>query len=183
MNVTALSNLSDPTIQSIISKTLASATSTTGASGATLPQDSTPQLSPFARAMSTLQQLQESDPAKYRQVTAQISTNLNNAAQQAAAQGNTSQAAKLSQLANDFKSASQNNTLPNPQDLAQAVGGAQGHRHGHGNHLHAAPSSVTDNRNGIFASLMEGSTSQNDAFDPLSIISSTLSSAGVQQSQ
>jgi hypothetical protein len=39
------------------------------------------QLSPLAKLLSALQQLQQSDPAKYQQVTKQIATNLNTAAQ------------------------------------------------------------------------------------------------------
>jgi hypothetical protein len=96
----------------------------------------TARLSRFAQMLSSLQQLQQSDPAKYQQVTSQIATNLQTAAKAATADGNTSKAAELNQLANDFTNASQNNTLPNIQDLAQAAHGAHSHHH---HHAHAAP--------------------------------------------
>ena len=91
-------------------------------------------LSPFAQLMSTLQKLQQSDPAKYQQVTQQIATNLQSAAQTAQTAGNTTAATQLNQLATDFTNASKSGQLPNIQDLAQAVGGH--HRHHH--HAHAA---------------------------------------------
>ena len=91
-------------------------------------------LSPFAQLMSTLQQLQQSDPAKYQQVTQQIATNLQSAAQTAQSDGNTTAATQLNQLAGDFTTASKSGQLPNIQDLAQAIGG--GHHHHH--HAHAA---------------------------------------------
>jgi hypothetical protein len=68
--------------------------------------------------MSTLQQLQQSDPAKYQQVTKQIATNLTSAAQTAEAGGNTTAANQLNQLAADFTNASQSGQLPNVRDLA-----------------------------------------------------------------
>jgi hypothetical protein len=48
----------------------------------------TGQLSPLAQATSTLEQLQQNDPVRYRQATQQIAQNLNNASQTAQAQGN-----------------------------------------------------------------------------------------------
>jgi hypothetical protein len=84
--------------------------------------------------MGMLQQLQQSDPTKYQQVTQQIAANLQNAAQTAETDGNSTAAAQLSKLASDFNSASQSGQLPNIQDLAQAIGG--GHHHHH--HAHAA---------------------------------------------
>jgi hypothetical protein len=137
MNVNSLSSLVQPYTQSILG-TSASATATAGnssidPSSLALPQESNPQISPFAQRLSTLQQLQQSNPAQYQQVTSQIATNLQSAAKTAAANGNTSQASQLNQLATDFSNASQNNTLPNIQDLAQAAGGLHGrHHHGHG---------------------------------------------------
>src|ERR1700728_1897137 len=50
------------------------------------------QLSPLAQVLSTLQQLQQSDPTEYQQLTGQISTNLKDAAQTATYKGNTSAA-------------------------------------------------------------------------------------------
>jgi len=91
-------------------------------------------LSPFAQIMSALQQLQQSDPAQYQQVTQQIATNLQTAAQSAQASGNSTAANQLKQLSADFTSASKSDQLPNVQDLAQAIVG--GHHHHH--HAHAA---------------------------------------------
>lgn len=145
------------------------------------------QLSPFAKLMSTLQQLQQSDPSKYQQVTAQIATNLQSAAQTAQASGNTAAASQLSHLAADFSNASQNNQLPNMQDLAQAIGGGH-HHHGHGHHMHAASpdadggssssANTSQSLNQLLAAFQANSV-QTGAADPLDVITSTLASAGV----
>jgi hypothetical protein len=204
MNVNALSNIADPYLQQLINSALASgSTSTNGAatssinpSSLTLPQDSSAQLSPLAQVLSTLQQLQQSNPTEYQQVTSQIATNLQTAASRATASGNTTQAAQLNQLAPDFTNASQNNTLPNIQDLAAACGGAHHHHH------HHVPSSSSDASssnpaNGTSGSSPAGTTSadlsqlisafltnstsnqQNASLDPMSIINNTLTSAGI----
>jgi hypothetical protein len=152
----------------------------------------------FTKTLTTLQQLQQSDPDKYQKVMSQIATNLQNAAKTAATGGDTTRAAELTQLANDFTSASQNNTLPNIQDLAQAVGGARGHHHHHG-HVHGSPagasntaSSDTDSSStsadelssAISAFLVNSiSPAQSGATNPLTIISDTLTNAGVSLSQ
>jgi hypothetical protein len=156
------------------------------------------QLSPFAQLMSTLQQLQQSNPTQYQQVTQQIATNLQNAAQTAQSSGNTTAASRLSQLATDFTNASQNDQLPNIQDLAQAVGG--GHHHHH--HFHAdfssnstsdssssnpssatgtGSSSNTSQLNQLLAAF-QTNASQNDSLNPMAIIMNTLSSAGINLS-
>ena len=137
----ACSSTSGAYIQSLLSSAANQTASSSGGidpSSLTLPQDNNPQLSPFARILSTLQQLQQSDPSQYQQVTSQIGTNLQDAAKTAGANGDTSQASELNQLAADFNNASQNNALPNIQDLAQAAYGMQGHHHHHD--MQAAPS-------------------------------------------
>jgi hypothetical protein len=190
-------------LQSIVGTALQSTglTSTTANNTSTASvglQSDNGQLSPFAEMMSTLQQLQQSDPAKYQQVTQQIATNLQSAAQTATADGNTTAASQLNQLATDFTNASQNNQLPNIQDLAQAVGGGGHHHHHH--HAHAASSSSssdssssstgatsaasTSNSSGTnpidqLLAAFQANTSKNDAFNPASIIMNTLSSAGI----
>ncbi len=68
-------------------------------------------LSPFARMLSTLQQLQQTNPAEYQQVTKQVSTNLGKAAQQAQSRGNTAAANQLNKLARDFRQAGGSNSL------------------------------------------------------------------------
>lgn len=113
---------------------------TGGSSPLGLPADSS-QLSPFAQLMSTLQQLQQSDPTKYQQVTGQIATNLQSAAQAAEAQGNTAAANLLNQFATDFTNASKTGQVPNIQDLAQAAG-AHGPHHHHHSHSGANPMNI-----------------------------------------
>jgi hypothetical protein len=155
--------------------------------------------------MSTLQQLQQTNPSQYQQVTSQIATNLQSAAQTAQSEGNTTASNQLSQLATDFTNASKSGQLPNIQDLAQAVGG---HHHHHGHHAHAAssdssssssssssPSSTstsstsntTNNTTNnvtsqslsqLFAAFQSNQT-QSDALNPMKIIQSTLSNAGI----
>jgi hypothetical protein len=206
MNVTGISNLNDTYIQSILSS-LSSSSSTSNSKGSgvaasslTLPQDGNAQLSPFAEVMSALQQLQQSNPTQYQQVTSQIATNLQSAAKTATTDGNTTLATQLNQLATDFTNASQNNTLPNVQDLAQAMGGGHGHHH----HMSsgsstAGSSSSTDSTtssttgasssttelNQLLAAFMtnSGSSSQSSSLDPFSIIANTLSSAGISLGQ
>lgn len=150
------------------------------------------QLSPLAEVLSTLQQLQQSNPTEYSQVTSQISTNLQNAAQTATSDGNTTAAAQLTQLAKDFESASTSGQLPNIQDLAQAIGGG-GHHHHH--HARAAAGSDNTSNSGsnagetsnstsnqalsqLLSALQTNGSSQSTSLNPLSIIFQTLSGPG-----
>lgn len=87
------------------------------------PRDS--QLSPFAELLSMLQELQQSAPASYQQVTRQTATSLQDAAQAAQSQGDTAAADRFNLLATDFAEASMSGRLPNIKDLAQAVGSRQ----------------------------------------------------------
>ncbi|HEY4360527.1 MAG TPA: hypothetical protein VGN17_06145 [Bryobacteraceae bacterium] len=186
----SINNISS-TLQAALCTALQSAGLTSKTSGAspTQPQDNG-QLSPLARVLSTLQQLQQSDPAKYQQVTAQIATNLQDAAQTAQANGNTTAANQLNQLSADFSNASKTGQLPNIQDLAQAVGGHH-HGHHHGHHAHAADgdgdSGATSSSGGAAAAsspTASNSTASSSAAgtDPLAIILNTLSSAGLTNS-
>jgi len=205
MSLTGISNLSDTYLQPLLSS-LQNSSSTSGsksnssidASSLMLPQDGNAQLSPFAQVMSALQQLQQLNPTEYQQVTSQIATNLQSAAQTATTDGNTSLASQLNQLATDFSSASQNNTLPNVQDLAQATGGGHGHHHHH--HMGSTSgSSTTDSTTSgasssnstsselsqLLSAFMVNSTSssQSSSLDPFSIITNTLSNAGISLGQ
>jgi hypothetical protein len=191
-SISSINNLSNTYLQSILSPALqnsssaANSSSTTGASSVT-SQSENGRLSPFAQLMSTLQQLQESNPTEYKQVTQQIATNLQNAAKTATADGNSTQATQLNQLATDFTTASQSGQLPNVQDLAQAIGG--GHHHHH--HSHAAASdadsssssttssSTTSNQLSQLLAAFQANSTQNEATNPMSIIMNTLSSAGI----
>jgi hypothetical protein len=163
---------------------------------ATSTQSDNGQLSPFAQLLSTLQQLQESNPTQYQRVTAQIATNLQAAGQTATTDGNTSAASQLNQLATDFNNASQSAQLPNISDLAQAVGGGGGHHHHH-HHVSSSSSSSDTSSDSSSSSSSTGSTSssnspisqllaalqsnstQNDSLNPMSIIMNTLQSAGI----
>ena len=168
-------------------------TSSTGNVGSiSTPPDSS-QLSPFAQLMSTLQQLQQSDPSKYQQVTQQIATNLQSASQTAEANGNSAAATQLSQWSTDFTNASKNGQLPNIQHLAQAV--SMGGRHGHHHHVHAASadsdtsqtssgdsSSSSSSANQVisqFLASLQSNGSSTNSLNPFDIIQSTLLQTGV----
>ncbi len=198
MSSILFNNLSS-SVQSILSAGLQGVglTSTTSkkTTGAGSQQSDSSQLSPFAQLMSTLQQLQQSNPTQYQQVTQQIATNLQSAAKTATADGDTTTATQLTTLATDFTNASQSGQLPNVLDLAQAIGG--GHHHGGHHHHHATsasstsdPSSTTttsgtsssSNISQLLSQLQaafQANSPQSDSLDPMSIISNTLSTAGV----
>jgi hypothetical protein len=175
-------NLSSPLLQSALSTALQSvgltgnttptSTSSLSASSSTGQSDNS-QLSPFAQLLNTLQQLQQSDPSKFAQVTQQIATNLQGAAQTATSGGNTAAATQLNQLATDFSNASTSGQLPNVEDLAKAMGGG-GHHHYHASSTSDSSSSATSS----FSSYQSSSAPSASA-DPMSIIMSTLSNAGV----
>ena len=139
MSIGPLNTLSSSYLQSIIGSALQGAGSTNQTSTSSSAVDSSSpvqssdnsRLSPFAQLLNTLQQLQQTDPTKYQQVTGQIATNLQSAAQKAQSDGNTTAANQLNQLATDFTNASKSGQLPNVQDLAQAVGGHHHHHHAH----------------------------------------------------
>ncbi|MBZ5608966.1 MAG: hypothetical protein LAP38_11955 [Acidobacteriia bacterium] len=193
----SINNLSSNYLQSVLGSALQNSGLTTGTAGSSgtssvALQTDQRQLSPFAQVMSALQQLQQSDPAKYQQVTKQIAANLQSAAQTAQAEGNTTEANRLSQLAQDFTSASQSGQLPNIQDLAKAIGGHHHHHH----HAHA-PSSDPDGDSSASNASSSASTSQtlsqllsafqanagqNDSLNPVAIILNTLSDAGISSS-
>ena len=208
MSISPVNNLNSY-IQSVLNTALqgiGSSSSTTGNNLTSIDpsslqlQPDTSQLSPFAQVLSELQQLQQSDPTKYQQVTGQIATNLQSAAQTAQTQGNTMAANQLNQLATDFTNASQNNQLPNIQDLAMALGAGHHHHHhvhsgsaGSGNDSSSSSSSPsaasTSSSSGTSQSLdqllaaFQTNGTQNAAFDPMSIIMSTLASSGISASQ
>jgi len=184
-SISLINNLTSSYLQSILdaglqkSNSTANSSSSTGTSSVTA-QSENGQLSPFAQVMSTLQQLQQSNPTEYQQVTQQIATNLQSAAQTATADGNSTQATQLNQLATDFTSASQSGQLPNIQDLAQAMSG--GHHHHH--HFHPASSDADgDSSTGTsqisqLLAAFQANSAQNEATNPMAIITNTLSSAG-----
>lgn len=195
-SISSINNLSSSYLQQLLSSSLQNAnsagktSSSTGTSSVTAQSENS-QLSPFAQLMSTLQQLQQTNPTEYKQVTQQIATNLKAAAKTATSDGNTTAATQLNQLATDFTTASQSGQLPNVQDLAQAIGG--GHHHHH--HGHAASSdadsssststsststssSSTTQLSQMLAAFQANST-QSEALNPMAIITNTLTSAGI----
>lgn len=194
MSTSSINTLSSSYLQSILGTSLENAGVTAGQSNSintsvlALQSDSG-RLSPFVQVMDSLQQLQQSDPSKYQQVTQQIATNLQSAAQTAQSEGNSTAASQLNQLASDFTSASKNGQLPNVQDLAQAL---SGHHHHGGHHHHvASTSSTTDSSSDSSSSSSSNSPlsqllsalqtgdSQGQAQSPLSIIENTLNRAGI----
>jgi len=177
----SIASLSSSYLSSILSSVLQSSglsgtaknTKSASALSTALQPDNT-QLSPFAQVTTELQQLQQSDPAKYQQVTSQIATNLQSAAQSAQANGDTAMATQLNQLATDFKTASTSGQLPNFQDLAQAAGAPHHHHH--------AASSANSGGSETMSQLLAGMQStgdQSDSLNPMSIIMNTLSTAGI----
>jgi hypothetical protein len=201
----SIANLSSSYLQSVLgtalqgvgltNNTTANSLSSTGVSSAALLPDSG-QLSPFAQLMSMLQQLQQSDPSKYQQVTQQIATNLQSAAQSAQANGNSTAANQLNQLSTDFSSASKSGQLPNVQDLAQAIRGGHHHHHHHAHAASADPdgdssansssswssSSSTNQTLSQILSAFHTKEAQNDSLNPTAIILNTLSNAGIRGS-
>jgi hypothetical protein len=205
MSIGSINPLANSYVQSILTSAIQGAGLTANTNSNSLssldalsspaPSDNS-RLSPFAQVMSELQQLQQSDPSKYQQVTKQIATNLQSASQTAQSQGNTTAATQLSQLATDFTNASKSGQLPNIQDLAQAIG-VGGHHH---HHHHAASADADSAGSGSSSSSSTSSSSasqslsqllsafqtggaQSDATNPMSIIMSTLSSAGITGSK
>jgi hypothetical protein len=208
MSTTSVNNLSGY-LQSVLSNALQATGSTTSTTGQNLNGVNTPsvqsqpdstQLSPFAQLLSELQQLLQSDPTKYQQVTQQIATNLQSAAQTDQGNGNTTAANQLTQLATDFSEASQSGQLPSVSDLAKAAGG------GHHHHRAGSASANSNGENGSSASNstsdsssssstgssldtsllvnqylagLQASGTQSDPQNPLGIILNTLSSAGI----
>lgn len=115
--VSSINPLSGKYLQQLLAEELLLGNGATPGNIATGAAD-TNQLSPFAQLLDALQRLQQSDPAKYKQITAQIAANLLSGAQAAQQQGNSTVAAELKQLAGDFTAASQSGQLPNLQNLA-----------------------------------------------------------------
>ena len=192
--MSSINNLTSSYLQSILSSTLLNAgvmqngttTTSINASPVIQPGDNS-SLSPLAQLMSTLQQLQQSDPSKYQQVTQQIASNLQSAAQTAQSQGNTTAASQFNQLSQDFTNASQSAQLPNASDLAKAAHGHHHYHHFHGGSSSSTSDSSTNNSSSSTSTSSTGSssgeTAQSNALNPMSIIWNTLSQAGITTSR
>ena len=72
-----------------------------------------PQVSGPAQILSKLQDLAQSDPARFKQVTAGLANNFRKLAVQAHAAGSSSQADRLNQLAHGLQTASETGQAPN----------------------------------------------------------------------
>jgi hypothetical protein len=97
-------------------------------SGDSAPAD----VSKMGDLMKQLQQLSQSDPAKFKQVTAEISNELKSEASSATGK----KAAFLNDLAGKFQQASQSGDMSALQP-PQQQSGAHAH-HGHGHHAHVS---------------------------------------------
>jgi hypothetical protein len=175
MGIGPLVSLAGGYIQSLITGAVKGSSSTSASATSSAVSSSmrdTNQLSPFAQILGSLQQLQQSNPSQYKDVTQQIASNLQTAAQSATASGNTALASQLTQLSTDFKTASSTGQLPNVQDLAQAVGGGHHHHHYHGGGSSGTGPTPPD-------ASSQTSADPNNPLNPLSIISNTLTNAGV----
>jgi|SRR5271165_3102071 len=193
MSTSLISSLSNVNLQSILSplQNIGLGNILNAASGSPVSQaQDNGGLSPFAQVVSKLQQLQQTNPTQYQQVTQQIAANLQAAAQTDQSQGNTTGAQQLTQLSSDFSNASTSGQLPNLQDLAQAIGGH--HHHGHHSHGAEANSSSsgasTTASNAASSAALSSDPSLTSIFqtnsgtlgtDATSIILNTLSSAGI----
>ena len=89
---------------------------------AATPPDSA-QISPVAQLLSTLQQVQQTDPGKYSQATQAIAGNLEGAALEALHKGDIGGANRLKALAADFANASKNAQSPDLQQLLKSLNG------------------------------------------------------------
>jgi hypothetical protein len=179
MNLSSISNYFTNHTASVLGSALSTKSSGNSVSSAG------GQGSPFAQLLSTLQQLEQSNPTQYQQSTKQIATDLQTAATTANKNGNSAEATQLTTLAKDFANASQSGQLPNVQDLAAAIGGGH-HPHARASSIDSAGSvsssttspSTNSTLQQLLASLQAG-TAQNKSTNPMSIIMSTLSSAGI----
>jgi hypothetical protein len=121
-------------------------------------------LSPTASFLNELQQLQQQSPGQFSQIAAQISSNLQTAAQAASKSGNSTTATQLSNLAAGFQNAAKGGPVPSAQDLQQAGLSGHHHHHGGGHNLSVQPSSTnpfppTDpNSQDLLASLLGTTT-------------------------
>ncbi len=183
MSTNAISNLASSYVQSLLNPPVQPApVAVSGGSIATTSDKS--QLSPFSQMMNTLQQMQQSNPAEFKQVTAQIASSFETAAKTAAADGNTSAANQLNALATVFTNASTSGQPLNMQSVAKAMGGGGHHHHHHGGGGESSSSSSSSSTAAasplgqLQAALQSGSTT-NEALNPVSIIASTLASAGI----
>ena len=136
-------------------------------------------LSPFTQVLSSLQHLQQSDPAKYKDVAQKIATNLQSAGQTAESNGDSASANLFNQLAGGFASASKTGDLPNIRDLAQAIKGH--HRPHHRPDLSADRAQPPQNDPRDLLAAFKNNYDTPDAANPLAVIQQTLYDAGIDR--
>jgi hypothetical protein len=123
MSISAITNMLSCLPQPVGS--IANAAGSLFGSGAASSSSSTPgsfsaattQLSPVGSLINRLQQVLQSNPAKFAKVTAAIATKLQKAAGQVEANGDRALANKLSTLAQAFQTASQTGQMPSLSSL------------------------------------------------------------------
>jgi len=159
-------------------------------SQAGVQQDSS-QVSDFGKLMKQLESLQQSDPEKFKETTAQIAEKLEAAAKEAANSGDSRQASALNDMASKFKTASETGEMPDlrpPGDLGGQAGGMQGVGGHHGgpppssdsdstssttdSTTDTAGDSSTDLASSITAQLLSGYQTQST--DPMSVLTGIL---------
>jgi len=124
--------------------------------------------------LNELQQLQQQNPTQFKQVLSEVTSQLQQAASQASASGNTTQANNLTNLATTFQNAESGGPLPTAQQLQQA--GLVGHHHHHHGH-HGGQSSLmnlfqtsSDTDSQTLASSIFGSTTGAGSTNPAASI-------------
>jgi len=158
MNISGVNNTAN--VYDIDPTTLADQTA--NSSSLSSPDASSSQVSGPAKWMSELQDLQKTDPDKFKQVTSEIADRLRQDASSATGQ----QATFLNKLADKFQQASQSGDMSSLQPPA----GASGH---HGHHHHVQKYAAQQQSAGADAS---GTQQQ---VDLAQIIQSSLQDAGV----
>jgi hypothetical protein len=103
MTINSLSSTAE-IVQSAISSAL---NKTSQLNSTAASQDDTSQVSDFGSLMKQLDELQKSDPAKYKEVASEVSSQLEEAAKSAAEDGDSQSAEMLNDLASKFKTASE----------------------------------------------------------------------------
>jgi len=127
------------------------------------------ELSPLAQLVGTLEVLNDSDPARYAQVTSQIAKNLLSAARIAGSRGDSGAASELDQLATDFSAASGSGQLHTLlKNLSQTAGAG-----------YAAPAAAKRSDGGTQTKLLafrknESHSAQNAALDEAAVFVSTV---------
>lgn len=114
------------------------------------PADS-PNISPAASFLSMLQQVQQQNPTLFKQITSRVAAQFQVQAKAAAAQGDSTRARQLNQLATEFQNSSTTGQLPSAQALQEAGFGTHHGHHGH--HHGGSPSPINDPQ-----SLLNGSS-------------------------